>query len=200
MQVFVPFPQYTVSLGLLDRSRLQKQLIETSQIIDIILGLPTKKGTVRKGWLKHPALLAWKHNPGALIKYLKSNVNMLQVLGYKTDYAQSRLEIYKNYDLPDDPPIWLGDELIHSSHRARLLQKGWEQKLDGQKNADRVIEWYKSFDWPEMQDPMLMTKEYKWPVNIIQSGYDLEERVSKPAQKIKQKLIETYGYNPYITL
>jgi hypothetical protein len=198
MQVFVPFPQYSVSLGLLDSSRLNKQALECTQLLDIMLGIPTKTGKVRTGWLNHVALVAWKQNPGALIKYLKINATMLKTIGYKTDYCDEKLLKYESFNLPDDDPIWLGDELIHSSHRARLLQKGFEQKLKGQKNADNIIELYKSFNWEEMHDPILFRREYKWPVNITTTSYQLEERVSKPAMKVKDELVKTYGVNPYL--
>jgi hypothetical protein len=79
-----------------------------------------------------------------------------------------------------------------------LLQKGYEELFKDQKNACKTIQWYKDFDWSEMQAPELFYQEYKWPTNITSRSYDLEERVTKNALKIKQSLVTAYGSNPYV--
>jgi hypothetical protein len=42
-------------------------------------------------------------------------------------------------------------------------------------------------------------REYKWATNITNTSYQLEERVSKAAMKVKDQLIAIYGINPYGT-
>jgi hypothetical protein len=206
MQTFMPYPDYRKSLESLDKSRLQKQSIESSQILDTILGLPTKKGTKRKGWLNHPAKIMWEKNPGALLQYFIVNIKICKDKNIKTEYCDSRLEIYEKFNLDSSLPVWFGNEEVHSSHRNRLLQKGWEQMLDAEMNetkiiaAHKTISWYKSFDWDEMQDKELMHREYKWPYDINENQYSLKVSVSKAALKKKQLLIQEYGNNPYIIL
>jgi len=197
MQTFLPYADFYQSYQSLDKTRLQKQILETTQLLDCILNLPTKTGKPRKGWMDHPALLMWKNNPGSLVNYLRAGIKEAQNRNIKTDYAQSKLLQYETFNLDPRQPIWLGDSNIHSSHKSRLLQKGWEQKFKGQKNTNKIIEWYQSFKWPEMYDPELMQCDYKWPVNIIDDTYELGIKVSKTALKFKNDVIKAYGLNPY---
>ena len=204
MQVFVPYPNYTQSAQAIDNSRLNKQILEASQLLDIIFDVPTKSGKPRTGWLSHPALIAWQDNPGALIEYTWACIKEAESRGYKVDTYVNKLNSYPKCD--STPPKWFGDDCVHSSHRARLLQKGWEQMLNAELNqtkvftALKVIEWYKTFDWAEMSDENLMSREYKWPVMQSSDVYILKESVSKDALKKKEQLIKEYGANPYITL
>jgi len=202
MQTFVPYSCIIESHQALDNRRLVKQNLETSQLLDAILDLPTKTGKPRKGWLNHPALIMWKNNAKALTDYLEAGINESNHRGFKSDYCQERLVIYRKLTSMDndDLPIWWGDQAVHSSHKLRLLQKGYEEKLKDQKNADSTIEWYKAFNWDEMRHPEFFNCEYKWAVNITEDSYELQEKVSKDALKIKQLLIEKYGVNPYFVL
>jgi hypothetical protein len=197
MQVFMPYADYKKSVQALDTKRLIKQSLENTQLLDIIFKLPTKSGKPRKGWMNHPALIAWKDTPGALIKYLECNIAEMKERGCKTDYAELRLQLYKSFTVSSDSPIWLGDEDIHASHRSRLLQKGFEEKYKYGDRGEATINWYKRYNWNEMKDPEFFTKEYFWPCNITQSEYDKEQRVSKAALKLKHNLIQTFGANPW---
>lgn len=196
MQTFLPYPHLQKSLQSLDKSRLQKQAIETSQIIDAILGLPTKKGTPRKGWLNHPALLMWKDNVGFLFEYFLLNIEECQKRNIKTDYCQSRISGYEADCVNRDVPIWFGDSLIHNSHQARILQKPYEQLLKQHKDAEDLIQWYKDQEFDIMNRWDLFDMEYQWP-SLNDEGYCLREKVSPDRLKIKNTLIATYGLNPY---
>jgi hypothetical protein len=204
MQTFIPYSDFQKSLESLDKSRLQKQALETSQLIDAILNLPTKKGTVRKGWLNHPALIMWKHNVGSLFEYFLLNIEECKKRNIVTEYCESRVSLYSDFCQNVSRPVWWGDEIVHSSHRSRLLQKGWEQMLNANFNQTKVlnaiktIEWYQSYSWDEMQDTNLMCVEYKWPVIQSSDVYSLKTNVSKQALKKKELLIQMYGHNPYI--
>ena len=175
--------------------RLIKQNLESTQLLDIMFDIPTKSGKPKTGWLNHPALIAWRNTPGALIAYTTYTVLESKKRGFKVDYYIQKLDDYKKFTTSLRNPVWLGDEKIHSSHRVRLLQKGWEEKLKNQKTADATISWYNSFDWEEMYLDNFFEEEYYWPINIGES-YDLEIRVSKQAAQNKKLLIETYGKNP----
>jgi|APCry1669189369_1035219.scaffolds.fasta_scaffold04291_3 Pyrimidine dimer DNA glycosylase len=204
MQVFVPSSDYTQSVKSLDNSRVLKQCVESTQLLDIMFNIPTKSGKPRKGWLSHPALIAWKNNPGALIEYTWECVKEAKSRGIKTQSFEQKLNSYPV--CPSTPPIWLGDDLVHSSHRSRLLQKGWETMHNAGKNqtkilnAVKIIAWYKSFNWEELQDEYLMDREYQWPTDISSNSYSLKVSVSKDAIKKKELIIEQYGKNPYINL
>jgi hypothetical protein len=197
MQVFMPYKDYKQSVQALDTKRLIKQSLENTQLLDIIFDMPTKSGKPRKGWMNHPALIAWKQTPGALIKYLECNITEMKERGCKTDYAESRLQVYKSFTVSSESPVWLGDEDIHASHRSRLLQKGFEEKYKYGNRGEATINWYSSFEWNEMNDPEFFAKEYYWPINITQSSYDKEQRVSKDALKLKHNLIQAFGANPW---
>jgi len=200
MQVFLPYADFEKSVKALDDSRLRKQALESTQLLDIMFDLPTKTGKPRKGWLNHPAFKAWQYNPGALIEHLIYNVIEIEIRGFKTDYAKSKLDQYAVFTTSLKKPIWLGDEEIHSSHRARLLQKGFEAKLKYGEKADAIINWYSEWKWLEMDDEDLFNKEYLWATNISENNYEKIQKVSKNALKTKKKLIEVYGKNPFHSL
>jgi hypothetical protein len=197
MQTFIPYADFKKSHKCLDSRRLVKQNLETTQLLDTILDLPTKSGKPRTGWTNHPALMMWKPTPGALIDYLAAGIAECDYRNFKSDYCKERLCMYRDLVSDSELPIWWGDELVHSSHRYRLLQKGYEELLKGQKNAHLTIAWYREFNWEEMKHLELFCQEYKWPMDISNGSYELEERVSKDALKNKQLLINAYGINPY---
>ena len=140
MQIFIPYPTFDDSVKCLDKRRLQKQNLETTQILDAILNLPTKSGKERKGWLNHPALVMWKNHPGALTDYLERGIVECNSRGIKTDYVQDRLNLYRSLNACQDRtlPIWWGDIKVHNSHKSRLLQKGFEELFKKQKTAQNT--------------------------------------------------------------
>ena len=69
MQTFLPYADFTASLESLDDKRLGKQRVETSQILNVILGKPRKDGKPYKGWLNHPCSIMWRNHPNALKLY-----------------------------------------------------------------------------------------------------------------------------------
>jgi hypothetical protein len=166
MQVFVPFESFTKSVQVLDRSRLQKQIVECHQILGAILGWPTKDGKARIGYLNHAAVIGWRYHPRALAQYALCAVAEMEARGYKRScYHATFCEVRGAEDVALAP--WIGDEAVHSSHRARLLQKDFD--------------YYSQFGWPETLLEDLTTRQYQWPIFLIgsETEYRLEERVSK---------------------
>jgi hypothetical protein len=207
MQVFVPYSDLNHSIKALDSKRLRKQGLEASQLLDVIFSIPTKSGKPRKGWLKHPALLAWQNYPIELLNYLKMTRDEIKFRQFKTEYLDlkideilSLVEVINSSPLPLNTakPVWLGDEKIHSSHRARLLQKGVEEFYKYGDKAQTTIEWYARFQWLEMKDPNLLDVEYYWPTNITASTYSLETRASKSYLDQKKEIIDLLGKNPLL--
>ena len=199
MQVFIPYPDFEKSVQALDDTRLRKQAQETTQLLDIMLGFPTKTGKPRTGWLNHPALLAWQSTPGALIEHLIYNVIEIEKRGFKTDYVASRLKAYETITVSSKRPAWLGNEIIHSSHRVRLLQKCFEEIYKYGEQRFSTLEWYSSFNWKETEHHNFFNEEYWWPTYISGDTYCLnQKKLNKDALNFKQLLIEKFGLNPFV--
>jgi len=140
MQTFLPSPFFDESASILDWRRLGKQRSEARQILKSIRTFDR--------WFWHAAVQMWIGYEAALIEY--GNVIILE--------WEAR-EYENNMPLMDPGeivlPPWLGDERVHSSHRANLLRKD--------------PEWYGRFCWSE--EP---AKGYFWPTkgasNVIVVG------------------------------
>lgn len=143
MQTFLPYDSFIESAKCLDNKRLGKQRVENLQIIK---GL-TVPGY---GWKNHPAVQQWKYFELQLYYYHIAIVDEWTYRGFKDTTFGSMNDIIclllnegiieKN----DDPPLWLGNEKYHASHRSNLLRKD--------------PEWYGQFNWTEPHD-----LEYWWP-------------------------------------
>lgn len=99
---------------------------------------------LRGGWVNHPVAKMWANYKDSLASYLWQGVLELQRRGHDYIDRPWALEI-KSYDLDtQNHPTWLGDERLHSSHRANLLRKD--------------LGYYAQHGWKE--DP---TTPYYWP-------------------------------------
>lgn len=155
MQSFLPYPSYTKSATTLDNRRLGCQVKECEQIACAISD-PTY------GWQSHPAVRMWHGNYTQLVAY---GYAMYQEWQRRFDdderggkrchksgeQLKQRYMALAEY-IEDDyaPPPWLGDERLHSSHRACLLAKDFE--------------YYSQFGWIEKPTPPVNGKwPYWWP-------------------------------------
>ena len=118
MQTFLPYSDFNKSAMCLDSRRLNKQLIESCQILNTIL--------TGGGWSKHPAVLMWKDNIISLYNYSCVILEECIKRGISTNFGESQLNrIKKVINFVDfNIPLWLGKEEFHSSHRSRLICKG----------------------------------------------------------------------------
>ena len=175
MQVFVPFASFEETARVLDRARLQKQILECYQMLGAILAWPTKDGKPRTGYLAHTAVIGWQHHPRALARYALCCVDEMVRRGYKQSCYYDVFQEVLGPGAYSLPP-WLGNEAIHSSHRARLLQKDFTH--------------YSAFNWEEALAPDLADRLYQWPIYLPESQveYTLETRAAKPttAEALKQ--------------
>lgn len=140
MQTFLPYSSFTESAKILDWRRLGKQRVEGMQIINAISGVPRKDGKPYKGWTNHPCSVMWKPYLPALKLYTNIIITEWIKRGYNNNMEY--------YDVPGCPitdidtdiemPHWLGDDRIHSSHRANLLRKDYD--------------YYSQFGWNEDPD------------------------------------------------
>ena len=133
MQTFLPYESFEKSAQTLDWRRLGKQRVEGMQIINAITGKTRKDGKPYKGWINHPCSVMWRDYAPALKHYTNVFIQEWINRGYNNN-----MEMYevKNMELP----YWIGDERVHSSHRANLLRKDYE--------------YYSKFGWTEnSEDP-----------------------------------------------
>lgn len=140
MITFLPFADFNESAKVLDYKRLGKQRIETRQLLATLI--------VQEGiWLNHPAARMWEGFERALVEYGFAICNEWTARGYRdSQYIALQILESKIEHNPIVMPPWLGDERLHSNHRARLLSK----------NPD----YYQQFGWKE--NPI---QEYWWPTN-----------------------------------
>ena len=119
MQTFLPFPNYAYSALILDYKRLGKQRVECKQIL---LAMPKLTG----GWRNHPATKMWRGHEIELCRYAAAMCREWISRGYKDSllpFFEDALSQYSSDGRNDAPPPWLGDELLHASHRSNLLRK-----------------------------------------------------------------------------
>ena len=133
MQTFLPYKSFSQSLKSLDYRRLGKQRIEAKQILNILLDR-----TATKGWRNHPITKMWEGYENALKEYYNMCVTEWINQGYNNTMELEDIEEDIVY------PNWLGNDLIHSSHRANLLRKDSEyySKYMWNENSESPYAWY----------------------------------------------------------
>ena len=147
MQVFVPSSaSFQECARVLDNKRLQKQLLEASQLLKALSAEPDENGDYPKGYRNHPAALAWRHNLPALAAYAIACADECSKRSIKNDVLRERVSAY--LETPYTLPIWWGDEPLHSSHRARLLNKDFR--------------FYQEYGWEEAGWEHLAERGYLW--------------------------------------
>lgn len=127
MNTFLPLPDFKQSVQCIDNKRLWKQVLESDGIIKIIVGY-------NKGYRNHPIVKMWEGYTDALVCYRNECVRewlKRRLFFGDTMYTFDTIETPKQ----SSKPPWLGDERLHSSHRAALLKKNYE--------------WYSQFGWKE---------------------------------------------------
>jgi hypothetical protein len=135
VQTFVPDNNFGSISSVLDRQRLGKQRVESWQILNTLghidrgdLYMTDKRGVKRKrGWTNHPAVLMWKGNEWFLCLYSEAICKEWIGRGYK-DTMLERFEGWRenNPNVSINAPLWWGDELVHRSHRSKLLEKNYD--------------------------------------------------------------------------
>lgn len=142
VNTFLPYPSFKESAQVLDRLRLNKQVLECDQILNALR--KQREGFVgRIGWINHPATRMWKGQEYALTIYRDMMLREWLERGYKSKRAfyncRERLD-----DLESTRPSWFGKEAFHASHRSNLLRKDPEH--------------YGKFGWTEPDN-----LPYVWP-------------------------------------
>lgn len=135
MNTFLPSSNFTTSARVLDRTRLGSQRREAWTILNIL----TSMNPSARGWYNHPAVQMWRGSEAVLKLYLRAIILEWVDRGYENNIPLPLLsgEIIRW-------PWWLGDERLHSSHRANLLRKDYKH--------------YSQFGWSDTPDSI-----YFWP-------------------------------------
>ena len=125
MQTFLPQSDYNVSATILDSKRLNKQILEGYQILNVLSGR-SKTG----GWRNHPAVLMWKGYERGLWQYIQAMVAEAKSRGIKTENNEANLNNLKDQcwkDWGEEVPDYFQDSnkmlRIVTTHRANLFKK-----------------------------------------------------------------------------
>lgn len=125
MQTFLPYPSIGESLNALDNKRLNKQILETYQILNILSG-QSKSGA----WRNHPAVLMWEGAESELYRYAMNAITIANHRGIKTDKNKSNIMslVKKSASIwDDDIPLWRKSpsilKRVTTTHKANLYIK-----------------------------------------------------------------------------
>ena len=87
MQTFLPSPNPVTTARWLDSKRLNKQILECYQILNVLSGKsPTG------GWRNHPAVLMWKGYERGLWNYIQAMIQEAKNRGATTDFIDKQVK------------------------------------------------------------------------------------------------------------
>lgn len=126
MQTFLPFASKRDSLDVLDNKRLNKQILECYQILNILTG-----NSKSNAWHNHPAVLMWEGAEAELYRYAMTAVVLADMRGIKTDKNKANLNALsrssKSLIWEDNTPIWAMNpttiKRVNATHKANLYRK-----------------------------------------------------------------------------
>jgi hypothetical protein len=125
MQTFLPYKDFSMSAEALDSKRLNKQILECYQILNVL-----SNKDPRAGWRNHPAVKMWRGHENFLWDYTMAMVREADVRGIKTDKNMSNLiDLINTYgiDWGFDIPAWYENDItmkrLTITHKANLYKK-----------------------------------------------------------------------------
>lgn len=130
MQTFLPYSSFMKTAKCLDYRRLGKQRVEAYQLANIYMNGGSG------GYSNHPAYHMWKNHIPALIEYGMIMCVEWEDRGYKDNLFEKFYDINSELSEPVIYPHFIGNEQLHSNHRACLLYKDYK--------------WYSQFGWDEI--------------------------------------------------
>ena len=86
MQTFLPHSNLILSAQALDSKRLNKQILEAYQILNVLSG-----NSPTGGWRNHPAVLMWKGHEYSLRSYAYTMIGEARKRGIKVDKNQENI-------------------------------------------------------------------------------------------------------------
>ncbi len=149
MQTFLVHHDFDVSMSYLDNKRLNKQLLESRQLLSIMAR--KSKGEKKVAWAHHPAVMSWEGHEQFFMSYIQANVDECQKRGIKTDKNVEAIGQIWYDNFKDDSltiPWWFEDrralDRVISSHQANLYRKEPESYPDWKWLSDWL---YENNDW-----------------------------------------------------
>ena len=125
MQTFLPYISFKSSAMALDSRRLNKQILEGYQILNVLSNTDPKAA-----WRNHPAVKMWRGSEHVLLEYVLCMVDEADRRGIKTDKNLANI-----MDLTDrmgqfwgtEEPEWYTNDIvmyrITTTHKANLYKK-----------------------------------------------------------------------------
>jgi hypothetical protein len=125
MQTFLPSSNPVVTARWLDSKRLNKQILECYQILNVLSGKsPTG------GWRNHPAVLMWKGYERGLWNYVQAMIYEARQRGIRTENNEANLNRLKEMcwdQWEENPPSFWNDNTklmrLITTHKANLFDK-----------------------------------------------------------------------------
>jgi hypothetical protein len=154
MQTFLPHRDFDKTAKHLDRKRLIKQSVENLQILKSLAGLYGETGA----WRNHPAVKMWRGHEDFLFLYNESIVKEILMRGYKNTTHIQFDEIYQDHfmGLESETPWWLGNEILHYSHKGRLYEK----------DPDKYYFYSEFADYKQLGYTCCVSCNYYWPTHV----------------------------------
>jgi hypothetical protein len=125
MQTFLPYPAMRDSLDALDNKRLNKQILETYQILNVLSG-QSKSGA----WRNHPAVLMWEGAESELWRYGMTAISLADMRGIKTENNLANMDALAakaSTYWGNDEPMWRINptviKRVNTTHKANLYRK-----------------------------------------------------------------------------
>ncbi len=121
MNTFVPYPNLDKIALCLDNSRLNKQILETVQIIKVL-----EKEYPSNAWQNHPAVVQWTGHEYKLSVYgltMEREANKRGIKANQKDWLYEKMQQFIKEGRNVDFPNWWGFEPMHASHRSNLTRK-----------------------------------------------------------------------------
>ena len=125
MQTFLPSANANIAASMLDSKRLNKQILECYQILNVLSGKsPTG------GWRNHPAVLMWKGYERGLWQYVQAMIREARGRGIRTENNEANLNKLKDQcwgTWGDNKPSFWSDSTklmrVVTTHKASLFDK-----------------------------------------------------------------------------
>ena len=125
MQTFLPFKDFHKSAQALDNKRLNKQILESYQILKVL-----SNDDPKAAWRNHPAVKMWRGVEGQLWIYTMAMVKEADIRGIKTDKNVANITALFLDNVErwgDGLPNWYHDmeamNRVVTTHRANLYRK-----------------------------------------------------------------------------
>ncbi len=125
MQTFLPHSTFRQCAQALDNKRLNKQILEGYQILNVNSGM-SKTG----GWRNHPAVLMWRGHEGSLLNYIYEMIQEAKLRGINTSGNENNISSLVNKigsSWNYEPPKWMLDDVklmrVMTTHKFNLFRK-----------------------------------------------------------------------------